>query len=353
VITYPAGSITPYGAWQFLRGDGYNVSCLSYDKNVAWQVMGGRAPITRDGVTVKKIKGLLPTWQMKDQKGSNQHGVTFNKSLYDPIVIDMPVEARGATPAITRKIIRDWIDSWDPTLPNQFSFDTTDMGRWWANARWFKSPTDDILGTQHCKQPFLWTTRIDDAFWRFVLDCADQFPEVGTTLPAGGAASGYVTLTNIGTEVFWPDFLFYGPGTVSIGNGPNSQTMIPFGPLLDNQIALIRTNNRKRGVYDLSPTTATGTTTQLNQWQQFLQTVISLATNGNVPPLLQQFESYFGIPAPQGPFYSLLGGRFTTPLPKKPVGGTPVESNIAVQITGGNSATKLIAYGTPLRRWPA
>jgi hypothetical protein len=302
---------------------------------------------------VKKIKGLIPTWQTKDQKGANQHGVTFNKSLYDPIIIDMPVEAKAETPGATRKVIRDWIDSWDSTLPNVFNFDTTDMGRWWANARWFKAPADDILGTQHCRQPFLWTTRIDDAFWRYIFDTVDQFPEPGYTLSSGNG-SGFLYLKNAGTEVMWHNFLLYGPfDQVAIGNGPGSQTMITFGPLLHNQIALLRTDPRGRGVYDLSTTTATGTPQQLAQWQQFIVDIVNLATNGNVPPMLQQFESYFGIPAPQGPFYSLLGGRFTNPLPKKPVAGKPVTSPIRVQITNGTSATKVVAYGTPLRRWPA
>jgi hypothetical protein len=353
VKTYPTGAITPYGAYQFLRGDGYNVSCVSYDDSIVWHVLGGRAPITRDGVTVKTIKGLIPTWQIKDQKGANQHGVTFNKSLYDPIIIDMPVEARGSTPAITRKIIRDWIDSWDPTLPNQFNWDTSDMGRWWAKARHYKAPTDDILGTQHHRQPFLWTTRIDDAFWRFVMDAVDQFPEPGYTL-SGGNGSGFLYLSNNGTETLWHNFLLYGPfDEVAIGNGPASQTMITFGPLLADQIALLRTDPRGRGVYDLSTGTATGTQQQLSQWQQFIKDIISFATNGNVPPLLQQYESYFGIQPPQGPFYSLLNGRFTNPIPKKPVGGQPVVSPIRVQITNGTSATKVVAYGTPLRRWPA
>lgn len=354
ITTYPAGPPTPYGAWQFLRGDGYNVNYLSYDNSMAWHILGGRAttPGTRDGVTIKTIKGLIPTWQTKDQKAANQDGVTFQKALYDPITIDMPVEACAATPARTRKVIRDWIDSWDATEQGQFNWDSLDMGRWWAKARWLKAPTDELLGTQHCRQKFLWTIRVDDAFWRS-FDTMDQFPEPGFTL-TGGAGSGFITLSNAGTEKMWHNFVFCGPGMVSIGNGPSSQTMIPFGPLLENQIALLRTQPRLRGVYDISPAAGTGaTTSQLTQWQQFIANLVSLAVNGNVPPLLQAFESLFGIPAPQGPFYSLLGGRFTNPIPKKPVGGAPIESHIPVQITGGNSDTKLVAYGTPLRRWPA
>ena len=80
----------------------------------------------------------------------------------------------------------------------------------------------------------------------------------------------------------------------------------------------------------------------------------SLATNNNVSPLLEWFESLLGIMPPQGEMYSLLKGRFTEQiaLPKKPTGGPPETVSIPVEIVNGNPDSKIIAAVTPQRRWP-
>lgn len=162
--------------------------------------------------------------------------------------------------------------------------------------------------------------------------------------------SGFVGLQNIGDQDAWPRYLCYGPGTFSFGDGPGSSNTITFGPLLENQVVLVTTLPRLRSVVDLSVNQVP--TQQLNLFQELLEGLISFATINNVPPLLQQFESIFGIQPPQGVLYSLLTGRFTTPLPPKAETEPPELFHIPVTIKDGNADSKIVAAVTPFRRWP-
>lgn len=161
--------------------------------------------------------------------------------------------------------------------------------------------------------------------------------------------SGFLPLTNIGTEDGWPRITAYGPGLFRFGNGPGSTDMIEFGPLLEGQIAQITTLPRLRGVVDLSPDQPEQ---DLDEYQDIMKRLISLATNGNVPPLLEWFESQFGIRPPQGMLYSYLNGRFNRPWPGKEAGMLPVTGRMAVEIKDGNANSRVIAAITPRRRWP-
>lgn len=165
----------------------------------------------------------------------------------------------------------------------------------------------------------------------------------------GTASAGQITLTNIGDQPAWPRYLCYGPGTFTIGDGDNAANSITFGPLLDGQIALLNTLPRLPAVVDLTPTQ---TPQQLDVVQEILSALINFVTANNIPPLLTEFESLFGILPPQGPMYSLLQGRFTQPLAPMLTQVGPVTSNIPCSITGGNAATQIIAASTPMRRWP-
>lgn len=160
------------------------------------------------------------------------------------------------------------------------------------------------------------------------------------------AQSGFVTLTNRGDIPAWPRYLCYGPGTFQFG-GPGGA--IVFGPLLDGQIALLTSDPRMPAVVDLSPSQPPQV---LTPFQQLMENLISYATNNNVPPLLQQFESKFGILPPQGNMYALLNGRFTTPVPATPGGTVPVPYSIPVKIVDGTSTSQIVAAITPRRRWP-
>src|SRR5581483_7668850 len=127
---------------------------------------------------------------------------------------------------------------------------------------------------------------------------------------------------------------------------------VTFGPLAAGQRVAIYTEPRLRSVVDLSPDQPAQT---LTAFQSFLQTMINSAVgNYPIPPNLQALESAFGILPPNGPMYSLLQGRFTvlSQLPAKQDGYPPVTTQIPVSITGGSSASQIVAAVTPYRTWP-
>jgi len=184
----------------------------------------------------------------------------------------------------------------------------------------------------------------------------DQVPPPNIELWAAGdntgvSQNGFLPLVNRGDQDGWPRYLLYGPGTFTLSDGPahTGGNTVTFGPLLEGQVAMLTTLPRLRGVVDLSPNQPAQTS---NIFQSLMSELVSFATNNNVPPLLEQFESVFGILPPQGNMYSLLNGRFTTPVPPKFDSQPPVVSNIAVSIANGNASSKVVAALTPQRRWP-
>lgn len=175
----------------------------------------------------------------------------------------------------------------------------------------------------------------------------DQF-YVGENVKA--TQTGHLTLTNFGDQLGQPNYLVYGPfDNIRIANGPDSSTFIEFGPLADGQIAWLPTVPRLRGVVDLS---ADQPEQVLTGFQDFIDRLFKLAVSGDIPPLLEWFESLLGIQPPQGELYHLLRGRFTKGIPKKPAGIPPTPVSIACEIVGGNADSKIVAGLTPLRRWP-
>lgn len=568
MISYPFGQVTPNQARRLVNGDEPFIAYRSFDGQATFHLMGPLSPVigVQEGVTISRdsIKGLVPTWQMLDQSGANQDGVTFNDAVYNPTEIDMVVEAHGTSVEATRQVIRDWVSSWDARRTGELSVFTPDNGMWWADVRWLKAPTDALMRASSKRQKFVWTVRIDDAFWKsfdsvstfgFVYeDMTDLFnygssqstdlganwplkyygsgggyiyangfqavwkdesgfntssrevicgpyknfstdtdnsvvsivlgtiPEI--SLPTGayndiwarmgrnsngtwngygvrarigpayvelarfngfdgggapiksvlasrpmllppvfgekfslicgadgdprkfkvsrngidilnhkevdsGSAIGssyrgigfgmyaagalitqatpahvrkisagdnsavsqgdFVSLTNLGDVEAWPRYLLYGPGKFFIGNGPFSEDMIEFGPILPGQVVLIETEPRRRSVVDLSPTAQPQS---LGPVQTLIKNLITFATNNNVPPLLAQFESLFGILPPQGPLFALLNGRFSKPFGPKPAGTLGVSAPIRIRVEDGSASTRVVAALTPRRRWP-
>lgn len=164
--------------------------------------------------------------------------------------------------------------------------------------------------------------------------------------------SGFLKRTNVGDQPMYDDYTFFGPGKVKIWNGPGSDDFVEFGPLLPNQIALLRTDPRKRGVEDL--TSIPPTPQQLNAFQAFLKQFESFAFGNNIPPLVTQINSLFGIRPPQGNLYALLKGRFSdaAAIPAKSPGNPATPYYVKVAIDDGNADSKVLAAGTPLRRYP-
>ena len=164
----------------------------------------------------------------------------------------------------------------------------------------------------------------------------------------GIATDTHLTLTNFGDQEAYPDYVVYGPGTFTFADGPEADPTIKFGPLTDGQVALLRTHPGMRGVYDISTDAAAET---LQGYSAYVQQLLSLSVNSNVQPLLNWFQSEFGVTPEQGNLYPLLQGRFSQPIPAMTPAG-PKEQKIAVKIEGANASTQVIGVITPRRRWP-
>lgn len=124
------------------------------------------------------------------------------------------------------------------------------------------------------------------------------------------AETGYVGLSNQGTQEGWPDILFYGPGTWGFGNGPNSTNMITFGPLKAGDVAFLSTLPRQQRVVNMNNLTDTS-------------------------------------------FQKLLSGVYDTPIPGVATPDQVTLSQIPVSITGGTASSQIVMSLTPRRIHPA
>lgn len=340
---WPPGQVSKLGANLLSQNADPLISYVGHDGSIFY-LSGPLAPTlgAQNGMAALSISGLHAPFTHLDNQGARQDGTTWNDAVYDPAEIDILIESSGLTPTLSRQVISAWMGAWDPKKLGKLSWFTPERGEWWADVRMAKTFSDqwDQSHSRSGRQRFTWTARNDDAFWKSI-DSVSSFAGNGT---------GFLPLTNIGDQDGWPRYLCYGPGTFAFGDGPGSSRMITFGPLLENQIVLLTTLPRLRSVIDLSVVATPPQ--QLNWVQDLIEDLISFATINNVPPLLQQFESFFGILPPQGVLYSLLTGRFTTPIPPKMEGIAPVESHIPVSISGGNGNSKVVAALTPYRKWP-
>jgi hypothetical protein len=343
-IVYPPEQITPAGEYQLLSS---KVPSWYYDSpsgNIRFHLIGGRSPFpgVQTGIVCESLKSYDPDFDLLDSQGAHQDGVTYNDTVYGPTEYDFVLRTSSPTLVGAQHVFDDWLDSWDPKQLGRLTRYTERTGHWWCNVRKAKPMSDDLTIRQR-SQRLTWTARNDLTFMQSV-------PSVCTFQPGGSGGNGFVSLTNRGDQVGWASHLCYGPGTFGFGDGPGSTTMITFGPLEAGQIALITTLPRLRSVVDLSPVPVTASSQNLGLFQVIVKDLIDFATAGNVPPLLQEFENFLGIRPPQGVLYSLLKGRFNNPIPPKVEGAFPVESHIAVTISGGNSASKIISSVTPYRR---
>lgn len=182
-------------------------------------------------------------------------------------------------------------------------------------------------------------------------------PAAIRTLSAGDNANvtqqGWLEMVNVGDQPMYWDATLFGPFTsVKIYDGPGSDEYVEFGPALANQIVFLRTDPRSNTtlVQDL---TATPTSPQaLTLFQQAVKKLLSFVSNQNA--FTDQISSMFGIRTPQGNLYRYLKGRFSdnAAIPPKSPGNPAQPYHVKVEIVGGNADSKVIASGTPLRRWP-
>jgi hypothetical protein len=164
--------------------------------------------------------------------------------------------------------------------------------------------------------------------------------------------SGFLKCTNIGDQPQYRTFTVFGPGTFRIYDGPGSADYVEIGPLLPNQVAYLNTDPRSKVPLIQDLTSVPPSPQELSAFQKAVKKITELFTSENA--YTAQVESMFGIKPPQGPFYSLMKGRFSdnSAIPAKSPGRPATPYYVRVEIDNGNADSKVISGGTPLRRYP-
>lgn len=137
--------------------------------------------------------------------------------------------------------------------------------------------------------------------------------------------SGFLERHNAGDQNAYDEYTLYGPATkFLIADGPGSTDMVEFGPLAVGEIAHIRTDPRRKMVFDYTE-----------------------AVGAEVAPAL------FGA-NPSDKMTRRLKGRFTKncAIPAKEPGMRVATHSVACGIQGGNADSRIMAQLTPLRRYP-
>lgn len=165
---------------------------------------------------------------------------------------------------------------------------------------------------------------------------------------------GALKRINVGSQDRYDEYTLVGPGTFRIAAAAGSKDMVEFGPLLPNQMVQLRTDQRDRPVVDITQTAAIAEAmgSKYPWLQEWLKQLESFAGNGNTAPTLKANASAFGVVPPQGNLGRLLKGAFTRPIPPKSPGRPAERVQVDVEITGGDANSRIIAAGTPLRKWP-
>ncbi|SIM95908.1 gp23 protein [Mycobacteroides abscessus subsp. abscessus] len=164
---------------------------------------------------------------------------------------------------------------------------------------------------------------------------------------------GFLQRVNVGDQPMYDDYTLFGPGIFKIYDGPGSDEFVEFGPLLPNQIVFLRTDPRVNTTLVQDLTAVPPTPQELDVFQDAISKFLSFAGMNN-SAFGDQIKSFFGIRPPQGNLYKYLKGRFSqnAAIPPKSPGEDAKPYFVKVAIDNGNADSKIIASGTPLRRYP-
>ncbi|MDF3280927.1 hypothetical protein [Gordonia sp. N1V] len=272
--------------------------------NDVWHLSGGLAPVlgAQEGVIASKFKGLMAPGKPITQQTARADGDVWLDTVYDPMEIDFTATIYGNTPWSFRSIHGSWFDSWSMYAAGRLNWFTANRGEWWCYVRQGKEIGDELtLGPGPIgSQSYAWVAKTEGIpFWRS-FDSTDKWD------PQTASASGFVRLLNRGAIPSWPTYIAQGPfALLTLGDGLSGAT-VTFGPLAAGQAVKIVTQPNERSIVE-----------------------ITTSTN----------------------LYSLLSGRFATPLPG--VGDKPSWARIPVSITGATpGVTSIVAAVTPYRLWP-
>lgn len=165
--------------------------------------------------------------------------------------------------------------------------------------------------------------------------------------------SGFLKRLNVGDQKMYDDYTIFGPcSKVRIYDGPGSDEYVEFGPLLANQVAFLRTDPRSNTTLVQDLTTTPASPQEALTFQSAIEKLESFFTGQNTAA--DGMSSLFGVKTPQGNLYKYLNGRFSdnAAIPAKSPGDEARPYFVKVEIDGGNADSKIIASGTPLRRYP-
>jgi hypothetical protein len=168
-VRYPSNPITPHGAYHVLHDRIPMIGLNAHDGSVAFHLMGGMAipdRMTPERVELKGLKGLIAPSQTIDLKGATQDGVTFVDSLLDPAEVELEAIVHGRNPKYARKVYNHLISSIDEKKTSELWFFTQELGRWWANVRWFKGAPPNPMNPAHKRQGVSLRLRSDTGCWQ-------------------------------------------------------------------------------------------------------------------------------------------------------------------------------------------
>lgn len=346
---FPDGPVKRAGARALVAGDDEMLFYTSWDGVTKFHLAGPTAPTpgVQDGaVLVGDIKDLTPGFDHISQKTARQAGSTWMGAVYDELKTQFKVQLHARTPRGLSEVLSQWRAAWRPDRTGTLEWITQDRGYWYVTPRLGHPWPDKRNQLRGTVREVELTHQIlhDDAFWF-------GMPSFDTFAPGVADAEGFLTLANIGDQDAPVQLLCYGPGLFSFSNGPSisTETPISFGPLLDGQVALLDTRARVTQVIDMTPGTPQLAVTPQ---QKLVEQIVNFVTNNNVPPVLAQFESQFGIAPPQGPLYSLLSGLFTNLVPGVAQPNLAQPQHIAVSIAAGSAKSKVVARLDPMRASP-
>lgn len=348
MTTYPAGVVLPAAAADLVGSDDAHIWYTSPDNQTRLYLAGPLKcwPGIHDGITLAGgLKNLTAAFNQVNLKSARQPGVTWTATVWDQLKIGMHLQAHARTPRGMGKLISEFIGAFPPDKPGTLEWITRDRGYWYCNPRRSTAWPDSItqLPRTVLRADFSHTIETNDAFWY-------GMPTTAEFIPASPNDTGFVQVTNIGDQDAAPSILCVGPGTFSWSNGDStkSSTMISFGPLEAGQSAIVMNSDRQRNVIDLTAAPQQA----LSPPQKLIEQIVNYVSNNNVPPLLQQFESLFGILPPQGPLGSLLTGRYTNPIPGVAQPQFAQTTFLKVAVTGAAAGTKMIVRLDPRKVWP-
>ncbi|AXN50932.1 hypothetical protein MMRN_38370 [Mycobacterium marinum] len=169
IIRVPEG-LTPAGEYHLRAGLLPQMHYHSYDGGADFRMLGGFAPPWSDprkaAVVVESLKGLIAPWQMIDQKGATQHGVTPIGSLFDPTEVTAELRFVGDDPKDRMALARLWIEANHQLKTGELAYLNHQSGRWWAPVHWFKTPPDKIMWAAQHSQKFTQVWRAPRALWQ-------------------------------------------------------------------------------------------------------------------------------------------------------------------------------------------